>query len=198
MVVEENGLIGEPEVTNAAYSITNQYSGWRNVTKRRDGGKKTIGWMAYFETLRGTKKSVYMSLVEIDEHARAHVKGYETNPNWNDVAKRPTMEMKTVFRQLMGWADLSGTENLKLAEALKADAGEIEQADGAGEIVDAKASPVPEQPQDVELFAPAKTDFMVTAAMKTWNLSAKDAKTELAKLSPMTREEFADWLASKS
>jgi recombination protein RecT len=198
VVVEENGLIAEPEVTNPAYSITNQYSGWRNVTKRRDQGKKVIGWMAYFETLRGTKKSVYMSLAEIDEHARAHVKGYEGNPNWNDAGKRPTMEMKTVFRQLMGWADLSGTENLKLAEALKADAGEIEQpADAAGEVVDAEAVTVSEN-EDIQLHAPAKTDFMIAAAMAAWNLSKKDTLAELTKLSPMTTGEFADWLASKS
>jgi recombinational DNA repair protein RecT len=153
--------------------------------------------MAYYETNRGTKKSVYMSLVEIAEHAKAHVKGYETNPNWNDAAKRPTMEMKTVFRQLMGWADLSGTENLKLTEALKVDAGE---GDTAEEVVDAEAVAVPEnaEPQDVEMFAPSKTDFMVTAAMKAWNVNKKDVVDQLSKLSPMTRDEFNSWLAEKS
>jgi recombination protein RecT len=196
VVVEENGLVAEPEVTNSAYSITSQYSGWRNVTKRRDGGKKVIGWMAYFETLRGTKKSVYMSLAEIDEHARAHVKGYDTNPNWNDAGKRPTMEMKTVFRQLMGWADLSGTENLKLAEALKADAGESEpDTEEQGDIVEGMVN---EADADIQLFTPAKTDDMITAAIKAWNLPKQETVTKLAKLSPMTRQEFSDWLASKS
>lgn len=48
------------------------------------------------------------------------------------------------------------------------------------------------------MFSPAKDRQMIEQAMKAWNVSEKDAKAELAKLSPMTREEFTAWLADKS
>jgi recombinational DNA repair protein RecT len=126
-VVIQDGIATVPEAYNRAYAIPSQYAEWRDVTVRRDHDQNTIGWLAYFETRQGFKKSVYMSCEEIEQFARIHVKGYlddqgkVKNPNWRDPNKRPVMEMKTVFRQLMGWADLSGKENQLLAEALKID-----------------------------------------------------------------------------
>ena len=128
VVIQPDGLATEPEVYSRAYAIPSQYAEWRDVTVRRDHDQKTSGWLAYFETRQGFKKSVYMSCDEIEQFARIHVKDYMDeqgkikNPNWRDPNKRPIMEMKTVFRQLMNWADLSGKENRLLAEALKADA----------------------------------------------------------------------------
>ena len=208
-VVMDGGVATQPDVTNPAFSIHGAYDGWRNVTKRRDQGKKIIGWMAYFETLRGTKKSVYMSLEEIDEHARAHVKNYDRNPNWNDAGKRPTMEMKTVFRQLMGWADLSGTENLKLAEALKSDAGEPESIDG--DVMDVTPE-IPDQsvpvvtvtqstdPVDVNQgtgeIIETMGEWAVGRGAKFWNISTAEAAKQIAqaKLGRMDKAEFIGWL----
>jgi hypothetical protein len=55
-----------------------------------------------------------------------------------------------------------------------------------------------EQPA-IELIKPLDARFVEQAA-KVWNISTSDAAKEIAraKLSPMTREEFASWLASKS
>lgn len=127
VVMESNGLVTNPDVTNPARALTSGYADeWRDVTLRRDRGKTVIGWMAYFETRRGIKKSVYKSIEEIEEHAKKYVRDYDKNPNWQNADKRSIMEMKTVFRELMGWADLSGSENANLAEALRIDAdGEI-------------------------------------------------------------------------
>jgi recombination protein RecT len=111
-VREENGLAGKPDSFNAAYT---------DVTVRRRANLKTIGWIGYFKTKKGFEKSVWMSSAEIDDHARKYVRDYEKNPNWNDVEKRPVMEMKTVLRQLLSWADMSGTENAQLVEAMQAD-----------------------------------------------------------------------------
>lgn len=125
-VQEENGFMGQPQSFNAAYS--------RDVTVRRSQGKKVIGWLGYFKTKKGFEKSVYMSLEEIDEHAQQHVKDYGKNPNWQDPAKRPTMEMKTVLRALMNWADKTGVEHSQqLREALQAD-----------EQIDAETEDLPE------------------------------------------------------
>ncbi len=119
-VVESNGFMGEPKAYNPAYV---------DVTTRRTKDLKVIGWIAYFKAKKGNEKSVYMSLAEIEDHAQKYVKEYEKNQNWHDADKRKTMEMKTVLRKLLAWADLSGSENAKLAEALQAET-EAEPANG--------------------------------------------------------------------
>lgn len=141
-VVIQNGMATVPETYNRAYAIPHEYADWSDVTVRRDHNQMTIGWMAYFETRQGFKKSVYMSCEEIEEHARIYVKGYLDEqgkikpPNWRDPTKRPIMEMKTVFRQLMGWADLSGRENQLLVEALAIESHSGEDiAEGATEAL---------------------------------------------------------------
>jgi len=116
--------LAQPDAYNAAYS--------NDVTVRRRKDQKIIGWIGYFKTKKGFEKSVYMSCVEIDDHARQYVKEYEKNPNWNNADKRPVMEMKTVLRQLLSWADMSGTEAAQLNEALQAEEesinGEVSEA----------------------------------------------------------------------
>jgi recombination protein RecT len=114
---ESSGIVGKPDAFNAAYT---------DVTTRRKSNQKVIGWIGYFKTKKGFEKSVWMSSVEIDDHARKYVKDYDKNPNWGDAEKRPVMEMKTVLRALLSWADMSGTENSQLTEALQADDPAIE------------------------------------------------------------------------
>lgn len=133
-VMEGNGFIGEPKAYNAAYI---------DVTDRRKKDMKIIGWIGYFKAKKGNEKSVWMSCSEIEDHAQKFVKDYEKNPNWNDVDKRATMEMKTVLRKLLGWADLSGSENAKLADAL------INEPDY--ETVDAPAEDVPAEINEPDL-----------------------------------------------
>lgn len=111
--VKDGNSIGMPDSYNNAYS--------QDVTVRRRKDMKIIGWIGYFKTKKGAEKSVWMSCAEIDDHARKYVKDYDKNPNWNDAEKRPVMEMKTVLRQLLSWADLSGTENAALVEAIQSD-----------------------------------------------------------------------------
>jgi len=114
-VMEENGFMGEHPGKNPAYM---------DVTIRRRDASKIIGWLGYFKTKKGFEKSIWMSSAEIDDHARKYVKDYDKNPNWNDGEKRLVMEMKTVLRQLLSWADMSGTESALLVEAMKAEEGE--------------------------------------------------------------------------
>lgn len=104
-VREESGLIAKPDASNPAYT---------DVTVRRKSEMKVIGWIGYFKTKKGFEKSVWMTVGEIADHASKYVRDYDKNPNWNDADKRPTMEMKTVLRQLLSWADMSGTENSQL------------------------------------------------------------------------------------
>lgn len=134
VVQESNGFQGEPK----AYT-----PGLVDVTTRRTKDMKVIGWIAYYKAKNGEEKSVYMSVAEIDDHARKYVKDYDRNQNWNDPDKRATMEMKTVLRRLLDWTDKSGKGGEKLAEALKAD------VEPEAEIIDAPAEDI-EQGEVVE------------------------------------------------
>ena len=135
---DRGDLFYEPEGKNPAY---------RDVTIRRSGdkNKKIIGWIGYFKTKGGQEKTLYMSVDEIEEHAQKYVKDYEDdkgkvkNPNWKDPEKRKVMEMKTVLKALLNWADKSGTVKYSddLAKAVAFDNGEED-------IVDATSTDVTE------------------------------------------------------
>jgi recombination protein RecT len=131
-VVQEGSFIGQPQSYNSAYV---------DVTVRRKKEMKIIGWIGYFKTKRGAEKSVWMSTQDIEDHAAKFVRDYDKNPNWNDADKRPTMEMKTVLRQLLSWADMSGTENSQLVAALQAEE-EPEAIEGHAEEVENDLHPI--------------------------------------------------------
>ena len=145
-VVLDNGLMTIPDAANPAYT---------DVTIRRKKEQKIIGWIGYFKTTRGMEKSVWMSSADIEDHEHQYVKNYEKNPNWSDPAKRPVMEMKTVLRQLLSWADLTGTENAKLAEALRADTTLSESPES--EIVDAESASVMDETEIADPIDPLAT-----------------------------------------
>ena len=97
----------------------------RDVTS----GKNTdpvIGYLGYFQTLKGYQKSVWMTVKEIHAHALLWSPGsYKSSKGaWQDPKKVPIMEMKTVFIALSKFMDLSGEDNSKLREAINATAEE--------------------------------------------------------------------------
>lgn len=140
---DRGDLFYEPEGKNPAY---------RNVTVRRSGDKdkKIIGWIGYIKAKQGQEKTVYFSVDEIEEHAQKYVKDYlddknkVKNPNWKDPEKRKVMEMKTVLKALLNWADKSGTvkHSEELSKAIVADEGE--------EIVDGTTEEVPSEENKTE------------------------------------------------
>ena len=104
-------LFGSPENVN-------RY----RVAKPQEKGK-VIGYLGYFKTKKGFEKSVYMSIEEIEKHAKSYSESYDSEYSlWNDKNKnKPVMQMKTVLIALLKWADLSGAENALLNEALSAE-----------------------------------------------------------------------------
>ena len=135
---EGSNILAKPEASNPAY--------YRNVTVRRSGVKEKsiIGWIGYFKTKKGFEKTLYMSIEEIGEHADRFVKEIGKNQNWQDAEKRKVMEMKTVLKALLNWADKSGIveHSAELNKAIKADEGEEilegESEDITEETVDTK------------------------------------------------------------
>lgn len=141
-IMLESGLLVENDKLSKLFS-----QGYLDVTDG-PGDKKIIGYLAYFETNKGFKKTIYMSMQEIAEHAEMYAPGYH-NPRspWNDPKQRPTMEMKTVFRELLKWADLSGKENANLKAAIKNDESELEHTWASdNEVTEAIVYDAPEEP----------------------------------------------------
>lgn len=86
------------------------------------GGKRSpvvIGWLLYFELMSGFRKSFYMTVEEIWEHARKYSKSLDKNDSpWKTA--RSQMERKTVLRLglgLWGYFDPHDTAMLKKIEA---------------------------------------------------------------------------------
>lgn len=136
------GYIVEPDLLSGLHTV-------RFDPKEFDPNVK-IGWIGSFETTRGYKKTVYMTVEEIHEHAAKFSKNYN-NPNskWKDPKFVDVMEMKTVYRALAKWADMSGSVGEKLAMALQDDP-EPEQHDG--DVINGEAQDVTgQQPTEDEL-----------------------------------------------
>jgi recombination protein RecT len=201
VVQDGNGFIGEPKAYNPAYV---------DVTTRRTKDMKVIGWIGYFKAKKGNEKSVWMSIADIDDHAKKHVKRLDENENWRDPDKRRTMEMKTVLRKLLAWADLSGSENTKLAEALQNDPDyEHEPIDVPAEEVTAdelqpgETQPEP-QPEPEEMINPFDKGPIAHAA-NAWNIAPVQVRKEIDKAilagkvtNPMSKAAFKAWVANPS
>jgi recombination protein RecT len=97
-------------------------------------------WYGYLRTTRNFSKKIWMSKAEIHEHARKfNSKGYNADGSlWKNPNQVHTMEMKTVLRELLNWADKSGYGDNTLREALKTD--EAPEA----EVIDAKFEDTPD------------------------------------------------------
>lgn len=125
--VYENPLTGlhMVQLANGLLTVPNpDVSGLRKVTNGERG--EIVGWLGYYKTHKGLEKSVYMSVSECEAHARQYSDSYKSDSSekslWDPKSPhRPTMEMKTVFRKLARFMDLSGERGEKLRRALAAD-----------------------------------------------------------------------------
>jgi hypothetical protein len=98
-----------------------------------------------------------MSMADISEHAEMYSPGYH-NPKspWNNPKMRPAMELKSAFRELIKWGDMSGKDSATVAlrTAMNEDDSEKEREwANEDEIKDAvvyDATPEPEAPRTEE------------------------------------------------
>lgn len=118
------------------------HTGYREVTS----GKNTspvIGYIGYFKTNKGFEKSVWMTVVEIEQHAKNYSDSYSKDFSaWKDPKKRPTMQMKTVLIALLKWADLSGSDNALLTQALEAESEDMIEGETTSVDVENTQEPV--------------------------------------------------------
>jgi recombination protein RecT len=102
--------INVEEVWEGETATTERFTGVVTITGTPKNKEKAIGIVAYFELLKGYKKFLYMTMEEIEAHAKKFSKSYGMDSK-NNVWKtnRRSMEKKTVLRLLLTrWADLSG------------------------------------------------------------------------------------------
>lgn len=155
-VVLENGLMTGNE----------QVARLRKVSDKN--GKKVIGWLGYFKTKKGSEKSVYMTVEEIEKHAAKFSESYQNNGSpWKNAEHHPIMQMKTVLIALLKWADMSGSESSVLRQAMEADTEEeteyhVEQ----GEVIEGETHPVEEQSDLDKDFPPMPADWQAAKAAK--------------------------------
>lgn len=94
-------------------------------------------WYGYLRTTRGFVKKVWMTKQEIHEHARKFSRNYNSdNSMWKNKDQVATMEMKTVLRELLNWADKSGYGDNTLREALAS----------TEEVIEAETTEAPSEP----------------------------------------------------
>jgi len=91
--------------------------------------RKVVGWLGFYERLSGVQKSVYMSVDEIEAHAKQYSKAYQKDiekgwkmSNWSAPAgsrERQVQEMKTVLRRLAGFGEKAITGRSDYEQALQ-------------------------------------------------------------------------------
>lgn len=196
----QTGLHGYvPEGYNALATpnpdISGMDSGYRDVTSGKSE-KPIIGYLAYFKTMDGLEKSVYMTVKEIHEHAQKWApENYSSDYGaWKDTKKRPTMEMKTVFLALTKFMDLSGERNATLRQAIEADANQDDENTITVEptiTIEQEAEPTPAPAEKDTDFVSPQSKWAVAYAADNWNCSMNDAAISLKGYpTSMTRAAF--------
>ena len=156
----------------------------RITAKNIDGVE---GWLGYFKTTKGFEKTSYMSVDEIMEHAHTYSDAFKGSNSkyslWDENSKHlGTMQMKTVLRDLLKWADTSGEAGAVLQAALEAsdeivdvDAEEVDdEYPPASEFqTELEPEPVPEPVKEKRLWTVAQKDALIKAGLAKNDFAAK-------------------------
>lgn len=153
--------VGTSILASPAAATEGLHTDLRDVTAGRPT-EPVIGYLGYFKTIQGFEKSIWMTLGEIEAHAMLwSPESFRSERGaWQDKKKRSIMEMKTVFRALSRFMDLSGSANDKLREALAAD-DEVVTVEATDVPVPAASDPDPDlvypepEPLVIEPVVPA-------------------------------------------
>lgn len=119
-----------------------------------NGGKTSkavIGYLLYFELVTGFKKTFYMDIAEIGEHAIKYSKSYNQDSSpWK--TNRAMMERKTVLRMgLSRWGYFDPHDSMILSK--------IEEPDS--EIIEAESEDVPTEPTEQKPEEPKKSQDQI-------------------------------------
>ncbi|MBO8169319.1 MAG: recombinase RecT [Thermoanaerobacteraceae bacterium] len=106
---------------------------------------KIIGYVAYFKLLNGFEKYLYMTVEEIEAHAKRYSKSYNSSSSpWK--TDFHSMALKTVIKRLLS---KYGILSIEMQTAVKVDQAVINQVDDNGnfdyDYVDTEAREIPDE-----------------------------------------------------
>ncbi len=178
------------DVREGEIDIHNRLSGemvfnWIENHTERDK-RKIVGYVSYFQLVNGFESFYYMTVQDIDKHAKKFSQTYKKGyGNWVD--EKEKMSMKTVSKLHLngGEAPLS----LEMQTAIKADQA-IMEVDGSGNVIDVESYPDnenvkvdPDEERIMMLINDAKTDeeldFVIPHAGEKYMAAIKNKRKEI-------------------
>lgn len=108
-------------------------------------GDKVIGYLAYFRLTNGFEKMLFMTLEEMQAHAKKYSQNYKGGTDKWGLADFNVMAEKTVLKRLLSKFGPLSIENVQMSQALSNDGGVISMnkdgdfdVDFSGETIDAE------------------------------------------------------------
>lgn len=133
--------------SNTVYEGELEYEN-RLLNKFRFGertGDKVIGYLAYFKLTNGFEKMLFMTMDEMQAHAKKHAQNYKGGTDKWGLADFNVMAEKTVLKRLLSKYGPLSIESVQMSQALANDGGVISMNnDGdfdvnfSGETIDAE------------------------------------------------------------
>src|SRR3990167_11461181 len=128
---------GQYQTMNASEIYADEIKSWNPITgvilftdfsewKQREAGQteKIVGYVAFFKLLNGFEKYLYMTVAQMDRHARRYAQSYD-NPKGKWKLDKVPMSLKTVIKLLLS---TYGILSIEMQRALNADQGVIVDA----------------------------------------------------------------------
>lgn len=117
-------------------------------------GDKVIGFLAYFRLTNGFEKMLFMTLDEMQAHAKKYSQNYKGGTDKWGLADFNVMAEKTVLKRLLSKYGPLSIESIQMSQALSNDGGVISMnkdgdfdVDFSGETIDAEyEEPAAEEP----------------------------------------------------
>ena len=116
-------------------------------------GDKVIGFLAYFRLTNGFEKMLFMTLDEMQAHAKKYSQNYKGGTEKWGLADFNVMAEKTVLKRLLSKFGPLSIESVQMSQALSNDGGVISMnkdgefdVDFSGETIDAEYEETVEEP----------------------------------------------------
>ncbi len=146
----EYETIGVKEVHDNELSGVDEYTGEEIIKflPESERSEKIIGYAAYFITLKGFRKRLYMSNKDLDKHGAKYSKSYNSkNGIWK--TEPDAMKKKTVLKLLLSrWGILS----TQLAKAIEIDQTSEEQYVDRKPVIDIENAEMGQSEEDRNLI----------------------------------------------
>lgn len=116
--VREGEIVGEDFVSGEMQ--------FKKLEKDRSKAK-VVGYVAMFELINGFSKQLYMSVEELDAHAKRFSQTYRKGYGlWSDKEMRPAMMEKTILKRLLS---KYGVLSVEMEQAIKSDSAVLGEND---------------------------------------------------------------------